>query len=60
MCRGRFGGVRGGLARNTAQWERPLWLMHVATALLARSDRLDYWLTQARLWVAEVVRGPEP
>jgi hypothetical protein len=23
-------------------------------------DRLDYWLTQARLWGADVVCGPEP
>jgi hypothetical protein len=23
-------------------------------------DRLDYWLTQARLWVADAVCGPEP
>jgi hypothetical protein len=22
-------------------------------------DRLDYWLTQARLWVADMVCGPE-
>jgi hypothetical protein len=23
-------------------------------------DGLDYWLTQARLWVADAVCGPEP
>jgi hypothetical protein len=23
-------------------------------------DRLDYWLTQARLWLADAVCGPEP
>jgi hypothetical protein len=23
-------------------------------------DRLDYWLTQARLWLADAVCGPKP
>jgi hypothetical protein len=23
-------------------------------------DRVDYWLTQARLWVTDAVCGPEP
>jgi hypothetical protein len=23
-------------------------------------DRLDYWLTQARLWLVDAVRDPEP
>jgi hypothetical protein len=23
-------------------------------------DKLDYWLTQARLWLGDIVYGPEP
>jgi hypothetical protein len=55
------GGVSGGLARDAVGWEWRLWLIDLCRGLSgAFSTRLDYWLTQARLWLANAVCDPEP
>jgi hypothetical protein len=59
--RGSIRGLRGGLARNAARWERRLCLRDPPVRFFWRVlDRLDYWRTQARLWLAGAVFDPEP
>jgi hypothetical protein len=59
-----FGGRRGigrlpgGLARDAARWEWRVWLL--VRLFWGVLDRIDYWLTQTRLWLVDAVCGPEP
>jgi hypothetical protein len=51
--------LRGGLARDAARWEWRSWLTDRRCVFFWRVlDALDFWLTQARLWLADAVCGP--
>jgi hypothetical protein len=52
------GRLRGGLARDVAEWEWRLWLLDRWCVSSAVLDRLDHWLMQARLWLADTVCDP--
>ena len=55
-----LGGTRRTSASNPGRGTAPMVNEPLARLFWRALDRLDYWLTQARLWAVDAVYGPEP